>query len=278
MNALGELKPEWVEALRVWDAIVVPSEFDRAVFARHFERVFVAPLGSESRTFKPVPAWRAEGGNRFTFLFVGSYSFRKGVDVLLAAFLSEFDGEEPVELLIQSPGAGQHEEFSHCLELIRTYNPMGRVRLRGAMLAPAWMNRLYNRCDCVVTLSRGEGWCMPLTEALLCGIPVIAPNSTAMGEYLDGSVATMVPVRELPAADAPGLFADNLRTPYGFPGVTYYEPDVNAARAAMRSVYEAYPQALEKARAGRERMLTNYSRTDTAAAIETAVGAVVAGF
>jgi glycosyltransferase involved in cell wall biosynthesis len=270
MNALGDIKPEWVDALSVWDALVVPSEFDRAVFARRFERVFVAPLGSNRSTFKPVTRWRPEGWNRFTFLFVGSYSFRKGVDLLLEAFLCEFSGDEPVEPLIQAPGAGQREEFDHCLELIRAHNPLGRVRLRGGTLSPAWMNRIYNRCDCVITLSRGEGWCMPLSEALLCGVPVIAPNSTAMAEYLDDSVAELLPVREIPATEAPGPFGSGMKAGYGFPGVTYYEPDGRAARKAMRLVYEEYPRALEKARAGRHRMLTTYTPGNTAQCIEAA--------
>jgi glycosyltransferase involved in cell wall biosynthesis len=139
------------------------------------------------------------------------------------------------------------------------------------------MNRLYNQCDCVVTMSRGEGWCMPLTEALLSGRPVIAPRSTAMAEYLDDSGAELVQTTELAASEAPAPFGSSFAKVYGFPGVTYYEPDILRARAAMRRVYEDHPAALKKARVGRERILTQYSWDDAARAVERACLALLSG-
>ncbi len=258
-NALGGLPPQWIAALGNADAIVVPSELDRSVFARHHPRVHVAGQSADPAIFKPEPARRAEGPELFSFLYVGSYSFRKGVDLLLEAFLSEFSAEEPVELRLHCQGAGRGDEFNHLLSTIQRINPQGRVRLEGAERSPEWMNRLYNQSDCVVTLSRGEGWCMPLPEALLCEIPVLAPNSTAMADYLDDGVAELVAVRELPAQAASGAFAANFRAGYGTPGITYYEPDPGASRAALRRIYEHYPGARAKARAGRARILNERS-------------------
>jgi glycosyltransferase involved in cell wall biosynthesis len=269
-NALGELPPDWVQAISHTDGVIVPSEFDRQVFARHVPRVYVAGQSSDPAIFKPVPGWRSEGSDVFTFLYVGSYGFRKGVDLLLEAFLTEFSAEEPVELLIQAAGVGRGEEFNHCLGMIQRFNPLGRVRLRGAELAPEWMNRLYNRSDCVITLSRGEGWCMPLTEALLCGVPVIAPRSTAMGEYLNDSIAELVDTTELPAADVASIWGASFAKMYGFPGVTYYEADIAQARRAMRRVYSDHPAALRKAQAGRQHILSHYTWEHTARAIERA--------
>jgi len=206
----------------------------------------------------------------FVFLYVGSYSFRKGVDLLLEAFLTEFSAEEPVELRLQCPGAGRGEEFNHCLESIQRLRPQGRVRLNASERSPESMNVLYNESDCVVTLSRGEGWCMPLTEALLCEVPVIAPRSTGMAEYLDDSIAELLPTRELPAQEASGAFAGTFATVYGKPGITYHEPDVAAARAAMRRVYEQPDAAREKARAGRRRILTRFSWESAARGVEQA--------
>jgi glycosyltransferase involved in cell wall biosynthesis len=267
-NALGGLPPDWIRALAAADGIVVPSEFDRAVFARHFPRVYVAGQSADPAIFKPLPKTRLEPS--FSFLYVGSYSFRKGVDLLLEAFLTEFSAEEPVELRLQCPGAGRGEEFNHCLQTIQRLNPQGRVRLGAAERAPESMNRLYNESDCVVTLSRGEGWCMPLTEALLCEVPVIAPRSTGMAEYLDDSIAELLPTRELPAEQARTAFAGTFGTVYGLPGITYHEPDVAAARRAMRRLYEQPAVARKQARAGRQRILTRFSWESAARAVEQA--------
>jgi glycosyltransferase involved in cell wall biosynthesis len=275
-NALGGLPPEWVQALSTADGIVVPSEFDRAVFARHFPRVYVAGQSADASVFKPLPQERAQAPETFGFLYVGSYSFRKGVDLLLEAFLTEFSADEPVELRLQCPGAGRSDEFNHCLRTIQRLNPHGRVRLSAAEHSPEWMNRLYNRSDCVITLSRGEGWCLPLSEALLCEVPVIAPHSTGMAEYLDESTAELLPTRELPAAAAKDPFAGTFAMVYNHPEITYNEPDVSAARAAMRCVYEHHPAAREKARAGRELILTRHSWEDAVRGVEQACVSLLA--
>jgi glycosyltransferase involved in cell wall biosynthesis len=275
-NALGGLPPEWIEALSAADGIVVPSEFDRAVFARHFPRVYVAGQSADASIFRPLPQERARGPETFSFLYVGSYSFRKGVDLLLEAFLTEFAAEEPVELRLQCPGAGQGEEFNHCLNTIQRLNPKGKVRLSAGERSPEWMNRLYNQSDCVITLSRGEGWCLPLTEALLCEVPVIAPRSTGMAEYLDDAIAELISTRELPADRAPYPFGGTFAAVYNHPGIAYYQPSVAEARAAMRRVYEDHAPAREKARAGRRRILTTFSWARAVREVERACQSLLA--
>jgi glycosyltransferase involved in cell wall biosynthesis len=274
-NALGGLPPEWTAALSAADGIVVPSEFDRAVFTRHHPRVYVAGQSADAAIFKPAPEERAGGPETFSFLYVGSYSFRKGVDLLLEAFLTEFAAAEPVELRLQCPGAGRGEEFNHCLHTIQRVNPQGRVHLSAAERSPERMSRLYNQSDCVVTLSRGEGWCLPLNEALLCEVPVIAPRSTGMAEYLDDAVADLLGTHELPASRAPLPFGGTFATVYDHPGITYHEPDVDEARAAMRRVYEERPAARERARRGRRRILETFSWEQAVSDLERACVALL---
>ena len=275
-NALGGLPPEWIAALSAADGIAVPSEFDRAVFARHFPRVYVAGQSADAAVFKPRAEERTGAAEAFNFLYVGSYSFRKGIDLLLRAFLEEFSAAEPVGLWLQCPGAGRSDEFNHCLRTIQQLNPQGRVRLDAGERSPEWMSRLYNRSDCVVTCSRGEGWCMPLTEALLCEVPVIAPRSTGMAEYLDDSIAELVSTTELPAACASTPFAGTFAKVYDHPGITYYEPSIAETRSSMRRVYEDRPAAGAKARAGRQRILSDFSWERALDSLEQACLSLVA--
>jgi glycosyltransferase involved in cell wall biosynthesis len=268
-NALGDLPPDWIKALGNADGVIVPSEFDRVVFARHIPKVFVAPQSSDPEIFYPQPERRADGHEAFTFLYVGSYGFRKGVDLLLKAFLCEFSQTEPVDLRLQCPDI-RDEDRRHCSELIQKLNPAGRVFLDSSALTPEAMNHRYNESDCVVTLSRGEGWCMPLSEALLCEVPVIAPRSTGMLAYLDDSVAELLGTRELPASQATLPFGAGMAATYGSPGITYYEPDVSEARAAMRRVYEHHLSARAKARLGRARILERFSWEHAARDVERA--------
>ena len=45
----------------------------------------------------------------------------------------------------------------------------------------------YRSADAFVQLSEHEGFCVPLVEAMYFGIPIIAFDSTAVGETLGGS-------------------------------------------------------------------------------------------
>jgi glycosyltransferase involved in cell wall biosynthesis len=259
-NALGDLPPEWVVALERADGVIVPSEFDRKVFARHLPLVYVAGQSADATLFKPDPAARSSRSSaHFSFLYVGSYSFRKGVDLLLEAFLTEFSPREPVELRMHCPGADRQDQLSHFRDTLRRFDRHGKVHLSTEERPPEGMCRLYNRSDCVITLSRGEGWCLPLVEALLCETPVIAPRSTGIVEYLDDSVAELLSTHELAASEARSPFAGTFSTVYDHPGITYYEPDLEHARTTMRRVYEDRVGARSKARAGRERILSRFS-------------------
>ena len=270
-NALGDLRREWVEALRRADGCIVPSSFDKRVFDRYFDRVYIAHQSSDPRVFTPRPAQRKLGSDRFTFLFVGSYGFRKGIDLLLEAFLREFNSSEGVELALRCPGAGTGNEFNHLLGYIQRINPQAHVTLFGAALPPEAMCRMYNRADCVITLSRGEGWCMPVTEALLCEVPVIAPDSTAMSDYLDEDIAFLVRVTERRISDIPeeGIATGFVRF-YGEAGNVCYEPDVGAARIQMRTVVTDYEAAKHKAVAGRQVIEREFNWAKAAKGIERA--------
>lgn len=275
-NGLGGLRLDWIDPLQNADHVVVPSAFDREVFARYVDGVSVSPQGSNPSVFRPFPKWRAEGSERFTFFFVGSYGFRKGVDVLLAAFLREFKASEPVELWLKCANIGVGGHVNHLLGMIQTYCPLANVRVFPSSISPAWMCRYYNRVDCVVTVSRGEGWCMPITEGLLCGKPVIAPDSSAPGEYLSDDAAHLVPGVEREVAEISDPFGGALVNSYGDSGITYFEPDQGALRETMRAVVSEPEEATRRAETGQAMVRERYDWRSAVDGVEEALARAVA--
>lgn len=67
-----------------------------------------------------------------------------------------------------------------------------RVVVMHGYLDDAQYARLYQAASFYVNASRCEGLCLPLMEFMSSGKPVIAPDHTAMKDYIDDSVAFVV--------------------------------------------------------------------------------------
>src|SRR5207247_1086784 len=67
---------------------------------------------------------------------------------------------------------------------------------------PHALAALYRSADCFVLPSRGEGWGMPLLEAMACGLPVIATDWSGPRDFLKEDWAYPLRVKRLvPARD-----------------------------------------------------------------------------
>jgi glycosyltransferase involved in cell wall biosynthesis len=272
MNDLGgRLPPDWLEPLSNVDGVIVPGEFHRRVFAQHLDQVYVAAPGAETPGFYPDPDVRARTFGPFTFLYVGSFAYRKGIDLLIEAFLAEFDPAEPVELLLQCSDAHPKRDAIALGEMLSS-RPNARVRMNALPAGEDDLRRLYNQAGCFITMTRGEGWCLPVIESLLCETPVIAPRSSGMSEYLSDEMAEILEIREQPILElsTEGI-EGGFRERYGTEGMTCFPPSVDSARQAMRRVFSDPDAARAKAQRGRMVLLEHYSWSSCAYGIERAL-------
>ncbi len=274
-NALGELIPHWIKGMQNARAIIVPSEFDAKVFRRHFPNVSVCHQYVDEHMFKNRAHYRADGSDDFSFLFVGSYGYRKGVDLLLDAFSRAFDNGERVNLTLHCFTGLEHGAIGDLVQRVRKLPSNISLNIANGTVSPAWMARYYNQHDCIVSFSRGEGWCMPLHEALLCEKPIIAPNSTSMGECLPDDGTIKVDTHERLISDITEPFGLGIKKRYGVPGNTMYEVDADAAVEALREMYNNHERYAAAARKGRAFITGNYSKRSMAAKIMTAINHVM---
>src|SRR5204862_7440612 len=56
---------------------------------------------------------------------------------------------------------------------------------------------LYRACDCLVAPYRGEGFGLPICEAMSCGLPVIVTAYGAALDFCDEGNAYLVPARRV---------------------------------------------------------------------------------
>ncbi|MDE2606454.1 MAG: glycosyltransferase [Burkholderiales bacterium] len=231
MLEVDGLPPEWVRQANLMDEVWVPSTFNERTFRDSGVEVpiRVVALGIDPAYFSPFIRNR-RSGEEFTFLSVFEWGERKAPDVLLRAFTDEFGAGEPVRLLCKAnnfdPGVSIRTEIAK----LGLRSNGGRVVIaENQILQHYELGVLYRSADCFVLPTRGEGWGMPILEAMACGLPVIATNWSSQTDFMTSD-------NSLPL-EIDGLIPAVAKCPY-YEGFRWAQPSYEHLRTLMRWVYD----------------------------------------
>ena len=257
----GVVPTKWVEGIQQnVDELWVASRFVRDVFVQGGVdpgRVHVIPPGVDTSLFRPEgPVWQPEGCGRFVFLFVGGSIRRKGVDLLLEAYKQAFCPEDDVTLIIKDHGSKEFYKHNNFLDQIQRF--ARNARNPHLLLVTREMNdsdlaALYRGCNAFVLPYRGEGFGMPLAEAMACGKPVVTTALGPASEFCTDETGYLIPaeVAPLPEALLPlGKLTGEL---------TWFEPNLGELVRTLRQVYEQREQAARRGAAAAERIKTTHA-------------------
>ncbi|MFN3428936.1 MAG: glycosyltransferase family 4 protein, partial [Candidatus Sericytochromatia bacterium] len=266
----GGLPDAWVAGMRHGpDEMWVYTHWLRDCYIKSglpADRVHVVPLGVDVDRHRPEgPAYPLKTKKRFKFLFLGGAIPRKGVDVLLDAYLTTFTADDDVCLVIKGIGGETFYSNSPMSAMIRQLleqaagDPrMPEVEYLEASLTDEEVGSMYRACDALVHPYRGEGFGLPVAEAMACALPVIVTAAGACRDFCDEETAYLVPAIEVPMA------MDDFGPSQA--GHWWAEPDRQALGAMMREVAASPEAAREVGRRGRARMTERFT-WDRAAAI-----------
>ena len=245
------LPAEWVDGCNAMDEVWVPASFNVETFRRSGVHVpvRVMPLGVDVDYFHPeITGFRPT--DRFTFLSVFEWGERKGAEILLRAFSEEFDQSDDVTLMLsvynRDPGVHVYDQVAQLN--LRPTAPI--VILLNAEFTPYQMGSLYRSADCFVLPTRGEGWGMPVLEAMACGLPSIATDWSGPADFLHEGVGYPLQVRAMVKAVA--------KCPY-YTGFDWAEPDIDHLRSLLRHVYEHPEEARAKGLAAAGEVASRYT-------------------
>ena len=224
------LPADWVDGCNSMQEVWVPASFNVDTFRSSGVKVpiQVMPLGVDVDYYHPgIRGFRASP--RYTFLSVFEWGERKAPEVLLRAYAEEFKESEDVLLLLsvfnRDPSVDVDAEIAR-LDLPRSA-PI--ALMLNAEFAEAQMGALYRSADCFVLPTRGEGFGMPVLEAMACGLPTIATAWSGPADFLHDGVGYPLEVRSMVPARA--------RCPY-YTGFEWAEPDQEHLRFLMRQVFD----------------------------------------
>jgi glycosyltransferase involved in cell wall biosynthesis len=118
---------------------------------------------------------------------------RKNWKDILTAFCFAFRNNKDVTLILKMTYKDMSGYLEDVLGLLCQLHPFQcRVIVIHAYLRPDEYAALIEATTYIVNASRSEGQCLPLMEYMSCGIPAIAPDNTAMGDYVNASNSFIV--------------------------------------------------------------------------------------
>jgi glycosyltransferase involved in cell wall biosynthesis len=186
--------------------------------------------GDHTPTGKVIK-WANLDKYKFKFLFVGRIDVRKNIEALIKAFNEEFGNSKDV-----------------CL-ILKIYSPDINV--------PLWLNQqklsnnifwlkdkisnmsvLYRSVNAYICTDLGEAWGGPCTEAMLCGIPTIAPRHSGHLDYMRDDNSYLIDVEDewKPIGKRKSNIYENLLPSNGL--VKY--PILDSIKEKMRETYNDF--------------------------------------
>lgn len=188
-----EIPKSWVEGLNSYfDAVIVPDPFHIEVYKQNGVTIpiFVLPLGLNLSHFLAQPL-KSKCGVPFTFASLGAGVSRKNILKSIDAFSKVFKNRRDVIFLIHCRYALPEIE-REIKEYIAT-NSIENVVYTCKRLGHKEYMQLFQRIDCYVNLSKGEGFSIQPREAMALGIPVILTDNTAQTTICGSGLVKSVP-------------------------------------------------------------------------------------
>ena len=181
------------EQLALWRpqamAALADSEFNALELrALGFDPVRACPLLFDVRGMRAERA--AGGGEPFTVLFVGRIIEHKGQLELLRAFAVFAAAFERPSRLVLVGRDGEERYAGELRAEVRRQGLERQVVITGGV-SDAERDAWFGRADLYVSLSRHEGFGVPLVEAMAKGVPVLAWPAGAVAETLGGGGALL---------------------------------------------------------------------------------------
>lgn len=189
------LIPELVAStLRAAQWVWVPSTWGRDILmANHIDpaKIDIVPEGVDPQRFQPCGI---QPGKPFRFLTLGKAERRKSIGETLQAFCAAFGADPTVELVVKTNHFFHADHKRAELEAFAAHST-SRIRIEWGDWSTQQLRDLYHDCHVFVFPTRGEGWGLPLIEALATGMPAITTLYSAHCDFVTDCATSVIPVQ-----------------------------------------------------------------------------------
>lgn len=236
---------EWKAYFDRYEIIITPSKFNYEIFKKQgYKDVFYFPHIIDFTKFnsqvKPLPLKNELSS--FKFLWIGTWKKRKNYELLIRAFLEEFEKDEDICLVLKTNQSAikNHESILRKIKAeISWKKHFPQIEFDKAVISDGVIPNYIKSFDCFVSPTRGEGFGLPGLQSMALGVPVITTNFSGVLDYANEQTATLLEI-------------DGFERVSCMDGVVQFKnkqwPVINIKelRKKMRFVYENYNFARKK--------------------------------
>lgn len=251
---LSRIPSDWVRVAHAFDELWAPSRFVADAMAASGVmkpiRVMPHPVGLEIARTAPAP------GTYFTVLAMGDFASsaeRKNIAGAIAIYTRVFPDPATGQRLIIKTHSG-----SSSPEAVRTIAHLADTRPDISVVDRAIPHdevmQLIASAHVLLSPHRAEGYGLPLAEALLLGVPVLATGWSANVDFMADAPELLIRHAMIPVADPHGV--------YRMRGAEWADPSIEDAVAKLRALHaspELRQNAVAKTRAALRRQLEAWS-------------------
>lgn len=226
------------DILKKYDQVWCPSKWQKNCMVEQgydTNKIFVVPEAVDGDIFNPekfnldLDLYK---DNRFKFLLIGRWEYRKATLEIIKTFLKTFKKDDPVDLILVVDNNYSSDGMKTTSERLNYYKLNDdRLKIQHFLSREDYIGLLKNG-HVFLSCSRSEGWNLPLIESMASGTPSIYSNWGGQLEFAEGKGN---PVNVLHEKEIPNGVGN------------YIEPDFDHLSVVMKDVYVNYWEYKKKA-------------------------------